>query len=755
MDDDKYMCLKIPLNKIIKDCTNKLVLKSTIFRTNLLTIHAYQFLRLWYLHKYETNQDIPIITKDIIKTVFNVLSTYTRGPKNKNQIVSELTEFYDKVYSCLGNKTVKKINGTNLSSILSYQATGMLTCIENNIKLRFVNYLHYFINSVHKYDEKNGSTKKIHKQELFKVKQDFINGTQLCNEKYHNWLTYYRTKLLPIIEPTITYQDDINNNPQKYLKYMLFMNIELEKLGLRLFQFFPQRTSFIQKYISVDTKALIELFITDKIPFLSDINGRKQEVWNKCFKTDMKIFNTPNHTFDYTIMTDGMYVSIRLIHNKYIDKMQTKKSNMSNALRQTRQITKNMTNEEKNKYNEEKKEKQKQNAKDKQKKNSEQKKAYKLRIKQMPKYEKELFDKQTRRNKEFIKITDLNNDEIDELKKRNKVYIDPGKNTLLQMMDDKKIYYRYTRKQRAFELKQKKYSLLLNNYKTKHRIKNYETLLSKSVGNSRSCMYTKYKAYLEARQVILHELLMKYLDGRFRQYRWYQFINKQKSESKLMNNICTKYSDNRGNKPIIIIGDWNGNNYLKHNKSTSGIGLKRKLVEQFTTYEINEHNTSKICYKTGVKCKNLYLSHNQCKPTEKSKIHTVLTYTMSNGRTGCINRDKNGVNNFKIITESWINSRTIPSEYHQQANNRTRKEPSGRVNGTVNNEQADSGTIMQPKIKQKLGTREKSINSTEINPIISPIIQQPIKETFKKNRQNRVLCKSQSPTKVQNKTEKP
>ena len=45
------------------------------------------------------------------------------------------------------------------------------------------------------------------------------------------------------------------------------------------------------------------------------------------------------------------------------------------------------------------------------------------------------------------------------------------------------------------------------------------------------------------------------------------------------------------------------------------------------------------------------------------KIHAILTYKMSNKRKGCINRDKNAVNNMKRITEQYMKDLTRPEQF--------------------------------------------------------------------------------------------
>ena len=46
---------------------------------------------------------------------------------------------------------------------------------------------------------------------------------------------------------------------------MIYMNRQIEKLGTKMFQFFPLRNNIIMKYIPLDTKALIDLFIEGEI----------------------------------------------------------------------------------------------------------------------------------------------------------------------------------------------------------------------------------------------------------------------------------------------------------------------------------------------------------------------------------------------------------------------------------------------------------------------------------------------------------
>ena len=138
-------------------------------------------------------------------------------------------------------------------------------------------------------------------------------------------------------------------------------------------------------------------------------------------------------------------------------------------------------------------------------------------------------------------------------------------------------------------------------------------------------------------------LYKRYENKIFRQYKWYSYINRQRSDAKLVNKIKEVY----GSNIVIIMGDWSIGKQMRNFISTPNIRLKRMLHKYFKIYDVDEYRSSCICYKNGKRCENLYLVNKEGK---KQKIHQVLTYKMENGRIGCINRDKSGVNGIREIT---------------------------------------------------------------------------------------------------------
>jgi len=400
---DKYRTVKCSIKSIIKKEDYTLILFDAVCRTHKLVIQCYQFLRLWILDCYDKNNTIPKITEDTIKMAFKTLSLKSvGGPKpqgNNAKLLNEFNEFYETNYKDLG---YQKVSSLNLSQILGYMTTDMLTNIENNIKLNFISYVKRFVNSsfkkehneiIENTDKKNKyKLKKELKTELYHVKEDLINNTLDSDEKYHDWINKHKINIFPT-KYKDSYLFDIQNNPQKYMKGMIYMCQELEKNETKMFQFFPLRNQCIPKFISIDSKTLVELFIEkDKNEYLSNINKYKNELWSKIFKLDNKIFRQNNYKFDYRISTDCMAVSIQMLNKKYIEQENKKKENMKNKKAELKENCKNMSIKEKEQY--------KHNLENEKKEKEENRK---LELKQKKDKEKKEFKKLSKEEKKKIK----------------------------------------------------------------------------------------------------------------------------------------------------------------------------------------------------------------------------------------------------------------------------------------------------------------------------------------------------------------
>ena len=629
---DKYQCLKVPIQKILKSDTDTKTLEiinDAVLRTNYITTKSYFLLRLWVLEKYHNNQEIPLITEDTIKMSMKSLVKASAGPKAKGNNLLLLQEF-QKLH------TFSLEDGKNLSAILDYYTTTMITAIENNIKMNFIDYVKRFVNSyfksIYKDDLQNKDFRKQLYKELQVVKNDIINETLLSDPKYHSWLNKNRYKIVPQ-EYDTSYYYDVKVNPQRYLKYMIFMNLELEEKEAKMFQFFPLQTQIIPRHIQIDTKSIIELLVdTDKKQYLDNVELNKEILWDKFFTINQYL---RKYDFDYTIITDGYAVSLRFLHKDFTNEERIKKDKMKNG----KKALKGLSDEEK-----------------------EIKKQYKItlqnKIKEENKQKRALQPKQKKDIKKEIQHEFPYIDEVSkELLEGKHIYCDPGKRSLLTMMDDDGNFLSYTNKQRIRETKRLKYQALLKNYKDKLNITTRENTLS--AFNSKTCNLEKFKEYITEKIKVNQELYTSYQNEKFRQYKWYAYINKKRTEDNMLNKIESKY----GKDIKIIIGDWSIGKQMRNFISTPNLAIKRKLKTRFQVFNIDEFRTSCLNYITEEPCKNLYLPDNKNK---ERKIHSILTYQMENNRKGCINRDKNGCNNIQKVFKSYMETGERPEKYKRE-----------------------------------------------------------------------------------------
>lgn len=629
---DKYRCIKLPIQKILKSDLPIDVLErinDAVSRTNIITTNSYFLLRLWVLQKYHNNQEIPIITEDTIRMSMKSLVKASAGPKPKGNNLALLQEFQN-----IGNSIFTLQDGKNLSAILDYYATTMITAIENNIKMHFIDYIKRFVNSyfknIYQNELQNKEFKKQFYKELQQVKNDIINDAEIltCDEKYHNWLNENRYKIVPENYDT-SYFYDIKVNPQKYLKHMIFMNLQLEEMNTKMFQFFPLQTHLIPRHIQIDTKSLVELLIdTDKKQYFDNIETNKEKLWNTFFK----LHHMNKYVFDYTIITDGYSVSLRFLHTDFVNEERIKKDKMKNG----KKLMKGLTDEEKEIKKQEKQVQQN-------KLKEENRKRRELEKKEKKETKKEVLH-------EFPYIDEVSKDVLD----GKHLFIDPGKRSLLTMMDDDGNYFSYTNKQRIKETKRIKYSSLLKNYKDKQHITEIENTLS--LFNSKTCDIKNFKEYIKEKLKVNDAIAKLYQNEKFRKYKWYSYINTKRTEDNMLNKIENKY----GKDIKIIIGDWSIGKQMRNFISTPNLSIKRKLNTRFEVYNIDEFRTSCLNYKTEELCNNLYLPD---KKNIERKIHSILTFKMENKRKGCINRDKNGCKNIQKVFNHYIETGERPEKY--------------------------------------------------------------------------------------------
>ncbi len=600
-----YKSYKTSFKSIIKDEYMKSRIEDLVYRTNDIISRSYLFIKYYILYNFENGIDLPKIDEDFIKKVFNLVSKGSnKGRKSNKEYDLNLSDFYKNHFEIL-LQDKELYNKSNMNQVLNYSTTSMITCFENSISTNYFNFLFRYINSIFKTphkehietlkdEERIEYVKKLN-GEIKEIKNDLLNNTLQSKSIYHTWIKEAYGRIIPKFENiNKSYFYDIKEDPFKYLVCLLNMNIELEDLGRKTFNALPIRSSFIPKYIDIDTKSLIELSnLKDKNKYLKDIENHKHQIWKEFFNINKKVFQeNKDYRFNYKIQTDGVGVSITFIDKRFFNKNPPKQKKKKDV-------------------------------------------------------------------NEFDYFEDLTQEQMNDLKEDyNFVYIDPGKNTLLYMMDDHKSFMKYTNKQRCFETERLKYQEINEKLKLKHDIKRYEAELS--LCNSKSCKLATFKEYIIARErlsVIFKEF---YKIEKYRKFELRKYINKQRSENKLINNIRNKYTikdENKIKNPLLIIGNWNITKSQRNFMSTPCIGLKRLLAKNFKLYTMDEFRTSCLSYRNEELVKNKYDDNSN------KKIHSVLIHMEKNKGIGCINRDKNAVQNYQKIIKSYLVSYKRPLKY--------------------------------------------------------------------------------------------
>ena len=317
-----YKTIKTTLKSVLQDDKKPIlpVIHDLVFEMNDLVIHTYHFIRLYVLHCYNNQLQLPDINDKFILYCIKTLGIRdTRGIKNQEtSLFNTLNEFYNMEYQPLVNH--EKTSLKHKSYILPYLATQINTCLSNNIQERFFQHFLRFINKTTKHITED-------KNLLYKLKTQILqcdneNKSPFINQLFNQWITIHLSNIIPSnIKKSIHY--DVKVRPFEYLKGMLYMNNVLEEQGHKLFQPLPLRTNIIPKHVILDTASVINLFCPQdkkKGELLKAVKANQHDVWNSILNLSKKTFRNKHYQFHYQIQTDGISCSLLFIRKDLKDK---------------------------------------------------------------------------------------------------------------------------------------------------------------------------------------------------------------------------------------------------------------------------------------------------------------------------------------------------------------------------------------------------------------------------------------------------
>ena len=676
----KYLSFKNNIKNICEDNVIN-ILQDMSIRTTTIIRNTNYFIRYYYVYLFENNMEFPIIDHKMIRDIFSLVSTMKRTYKEPACNIL-LKEFYDDVFC---NLNLELVSRDKLTQLLTYETERMLVNIETNIKEHFLAHYNRYIKVVFNYYKKDEKIRKKYKCnkkfniEIKKLNNDYndikyniLNVHDDILEDHYDFILEQRQKLFPNIdsirnnvlydvkctplkylytyftivdtfeklnvnynmEESIKYHNNKSNNnnivirgyntdhENKICKVPIFKSTKNKESTLykkiKLFSVTPLQTSLIPKYITIDSAVIIQNFgdiIKEKIkedktkkeklftdPRIINVESlrlyynndqTKKELWSLIFDMDDKYFKQKgNYKFNYTLSTDCFACTAPFYHK---DTKTVKKG-------------RNMTIKSKSNTD--------------------------------PEY---VEDK-------------IMNFSLDLDKKI--VCIDPNKRDILycgtfEDQNDPSTFkkFRYTACQRKLELKTKHYSKIRAN-SAEIKTKQLESL---KVIDKNTINLMCIKKYIIGSGKINKLLKYEYEKPIHRKLKWYSYLNKQKSENKMIKNFKKKMGPYQ--KTIVVVGDHSCNS---SNMPGTIPTISKRIISifkkaQYETYLINEYNTSKICNKCGCETET-FMKRTSPKPKLKKKniqitVHGLLRCkSVKHTCEALHNRDTNAVlNMLKIV----------------------------------------------------------------------------------------------------------
>ena len=432
---------------------------------------------------------------------------------------------------------------------------------------------------------------------LFQFKKNLMELTD-TDELFNNWKDTHLQNIIPEnIKKSVYY--DIKVRPFEYLKGMLYMNSVLEKQESKLFQPLPLRNNIIPKHIILDTACIINLFCPEK-----DKDG------NKIKKGELLSNVKDNQNEVWSNLLNLKHRIFKNKHYQFHNQIQT--DGISCCLLFIRKDLKD----------------KKWGAK-------------------VPVLEEQ----------EFYNIEDLSKEQLETLKDRTIIGCDPGKRSLVYMMDNKGNKLQYTAPQRKRESKAKCNQRILLYERKKNGIIEKETQLS--FQNSKSVDYEKFKMYLVEKNKLNKETIEFYKRDTWRKMKFRQYSYGKKSVDTFLNKIKETFGENL----LIGYGNWSRDTQMKFFMPTMNKGLRKLIHKKYDTITINECNTSK-------KCCDCHKDLEYYKDKENKKVFRLLVcsncVSYENKKIVFRTRDANSSLNILNLTKCWIEKQTRPTEFQNQ-----------------------------------------------------------------------------------------
>jgi len=477
------------------------------------------------------------------------------------------------------------------------------------------------------------------------IYNDVVNYIKFIDEpvvlesdaKYHDWIMSNRSRILPMFFRKSFYYE-ITTNPFKFLQYMITINLDLESGDRKLFQPLPMRKSLSPRHIYIDTACLVDI-IGDLSSYYTYLKDNGHNFTKSAVKQNIN--KIKDLTWQYLFVGLYSHKNRNLLGSTSVDKDKF----CFNYAISTDGIA--------------------------------------VSVVQVPFSQRGKSDRgssrSTKNEDKTPYLEDLSNEKLEELREFKLCGVDPGKKSIVTIIDENDNKLSYTSIQRRREGRMTRSLRIRRNLRTTE-MDEEESKLSEH--NSKSCIFDNSKEYIRCKQDVNNKLYDHYLNEKYRKLRLDKYIHTRRSEDKLVEKIMKTYGseedlDKRreqlmnGKYPekakiALIYGNWNQTKQMRNLFPTPGIGMRRMLERHFHVYLVDEYKTSKLCSRCETETENMRVGElcekNGRVSLSEEKLHSLLRCKNEDCGKVC-NRDTNGSKNIVKIGRVYIEEQRRPENF--------------------------------------------------------------------------------------------
>lgn len=602
-----YTVVKNSLANIIRNEGDGEIIERAVRAVNHIVIQTMQFMKLYLLGQILLPKIDVRFVRYCMRVVREVkIDGRTKEAGEYEKLVRSFNVHYRPTMS---GPEQQQMNMKNLTQILDYGATQIVTQYETNIKEHFGDCIESFVDVLF---DKKGVWPDLDAPGRVALVRQLRSYKSLILERKTAQLPEQLQKHLAFILPAgiLTSVKHINyelaKDPQAFLSPMVYMMRFVETRGHKMMNVFPCRTNIVPKYIRFDTVSLMCLLLKEADRGGNTLQYYKQNVqreqaflWGLYFKTEAPCFRCKNgqYQFSYMIETDGVGCSILLV-NKDVAGVK-----------------------------------------------------YKPKEKSGPPVD--------------LYLDNLGEQERVRLRDKKMVAIDPNKSDLLYCTTES-AHFRYTQNQRNKESKQSVYRKQRLKMKKQLVAEDkdataIETELSHF--NHKTLNFDGYRAYLAKKNEINAKLFEFYENEVYRRMRWNAYINMSRSEQRMLNKFEAKFGS--PDEVVIAFGDWEQLHQMKFKQPTKGKGFRKLFRKQgYEVFLVDEFRTSCMCYACGDeqgRCEKWKMVANKS-PRSKKERPEILCHGLLRCTT-CSriwNRDVNASLNIGRAAHAMLSNGTRP-----------------------------------------------------------------------------------------------